>query len=343
MSKPVPFDLADPVWLAHRHYEPGDAIRFAHVPRAQRRAVPFLTDLYLGDDLHISDMPIAEALQQGNKAPLRWLFHSAFCASTLLAQAFDRPGISSALSEPVLLNDIVGLRRRGADRRAVARLTDCATGLLGRPFAGEQAVVVKPSNVLNPLAELLIAVQGGAPALFLHAPLPTFLVSVANKGLPCRLWARELAEGYLRDQFIDLGFAAADYFRMSDLQIAAVGWLAQHAHFARLGSKLGPAGLRSLDADTMLADPAAAIAAAAGHWGIALTDAEVRAIVDGPLFGQHSKSGAAYSAEARRDRYAAVRAAHADEIDTVLVWAECLADAAGLAMAAPNPLLAQSE
>ena len=45
----------------------------------------------------------------------------------MLARALDLPGVAMGLSEPVILNDVVGFRRRGAAPRDVARLADAAT------------------------------------------------------------------------------------------------------------------------------------------------------------------------------------------------------------------------
>jgi hypothetical protein len=329
------FDPADPEWLAHRHVDSADAIRFIHVPRGDRREVPFLTDAKLGDRAPVRECSIAAGLASFERPALAWIFHSAFCGSTLLAHAFDSPGAASSLSEPMLLNDVVGLRRRGAAPPAVARLADAALRLLGRPYPGEAAVVVKPSNVVNPLAELLLALQPNAPAIFLYAPLETFLLSVARKGLECRLWVRELLEGYLKENYLALGFDAADYFRQTDLQVAAIGWLAQHGHFARLAGKLGPGRLRMLDADRMLADPERALAAAASHFGLALHAAAVAA---GPVFRRNSKSGTAYSKVDRQADYAAARASHGEEIELVLEWAERVAAAAGIALDPPPAL-----
>ena len=197
-----------------------------------------------------------------------------------------------------------------------------------------------PSNVINPLAELLLALRGQARGVFLYAPLETFLISVARKGLGCRRGARELLEGQLRDGFlVELGFTPEDLFRQTDLQVAAVGWLAQHRHFAHLAAKLGPERLRSLDADRMTNRPAAAIAAVAAQFGLGLSADAVAEIAGGPAFTRHSKSGAAFTPEDRRAEYAAARAAYGDEIDKVLAWAEVVASGAGIAMEGPYPLL----
>ena len=331
--------LNDPEWLAHRLVEGTDAARFVRVPRARHGATPFLTDADLGATEIGGDVALHDCLALPGDATLGFLFHSAFCGSTMLVRALDRPGAAMGLSEPVILNDVVGMRRRGADPRAVARAADAATRLLARPFGAGEAVIVKPSNVINPLAELLLALRPQARGLFLYAPLETFLISVARKGLWCRLWVRELLEGQLRDGFIQLGFTPEDLFRQTDLQVAATGWLAQHLHFARLAEKLGPQRLRSLDADRMTARPAEAVAAAAAQFGLSLDAGAVAEIASGPAFTRHSKSGAAFTPEDRRAEYAQARAAYGDEIDKVLEWAKAVADSAGAAMEGPFPLL----
>lgn len=337
MSVP-PFDLASAEWLAHRHVESDDAFRFLHVPRGVHATVPFLTDDHLAaHSATAHDVPARQLLAALGKGPLHLLFHSAFCGSTLLVRALAQPGVAMGLSEPVVLNDVVGFRRRGAPAAAVARCADAALRLLARPFGAGEAVVVKPSNVINPLAELLLALAPQARAVFLYAPLESFLVSVVRKGLPCRLWARELVLGYLPEGVIaPLGIAPEDLLGMADLQLAAVGWLAQHRLFAALAGKLGPQRLRTLDADRMTARPVEALAAVAAHYGLALDAAAAAA---GPAFARHSKSGAAFTPTDRMREYAQARATWANEIDIVLAWAEKLAAQAGIALEAPQPLL----
>lgn len=323
-------DLADPEWYAHRFVEGEDAFRFVRLERARHAAVPFLTDEYLGELGPNFDLPAAEVLAGLGKGRLHFLFHSAFCGSTMLVRALDRAGMAMGLSEPVTLNDLVGFRLRGAEGRAVARAADAALRLLARPFGAGEAVVVKPSNVVNPLVELLLALQPDARAVFLHAPLETFLISVVRKGLHCRLWVRELLEAYLREGYVDLGFEPAEYFRMSDLQVAAVGWLAQHGRFQQLAAKLGGDRVKGLDADRMLADPERAIATVAAHYGLACDAAAIAGIVAGPAFARHSKSGSAFTPETRDAEYAAARAAHGEEIGMVIAWAGKVAETAGV-------------
>lgn len=338
------FDPANPEWLAHRLVQGKDAVRFAHVPRDAHAAMAFLTadgfTAHFGAMPPQHDVPAAALLEQFGKRPLGLLFHSAFCGSTLLTRALAEPGAAMGLSEPVILNDVVGLRRRGARPAEVARSADLALRLLARPFSAHERVVVKPSNVINPLAELLLALAPDARALFLYAPLETFLISVVRKGMPCRLWVRELMAGYLPEGMIaPLGIEPEDVFRQSDLQVAAVGWLAQHRLFGMLARRLGPGRLRTLDSETLISQPARAIAAAAEHYGIALDAPSVARIAVGPTFTRHSKSGAAFTGDQRSAEYAAARGAHGEEIDLVCAWAKHIAEQAGIAMDAPSALV----
>lgn len=336
MDLPDAFDPTDPAWLAHRHDLANDRLLYRHVPRAMHRAGPFLTDELVGERPQaMCGRSDAIARARENPAPAHFILHSAFCASTLLVRAFDVPGVAMGLSEPVLLNDVVGIHRRGERTGAeLARLLDESVTLLARRWQVGESVVIKPSNIMCGLQRPLLALRRESRAIVLHAPLRTFLVSVAHKGLWCRLWVRELLEGLLREGLVELGFAPADYFRLSDLQVAAVGWLVQHRQFATLAAHF-PARVRSLDSERLLADPDAALAAAAALFGLS----DARALKANAAFARHSKSGAAFSRDDRAAQHAAALAAHGDEIDKVHAWAHALAGTAGIELTLPLPLL----
>jgi hypothetical protein len=175
--------------------------------------------------------------------------------------------------------------------------------------------------------------------VFLYAPLETYLISVVRKGLHCRLWVRQLLEGFLREGYADFGFSPEDYFRQTDLQVAAIGWLAQHRHFTQLVRKLGEERVATLDADRMTARPAEAISAVTRHYGLACDAATVARIVAGPAFSKHSKSGAAFNAEDRQAEYEAARGAYGEEMDMVLAWALQVAESVGITLEPPGALL----
>lgn len=327
--------IRSPEWLAHRYDEQHDAFHFRAITRDVHASVPFLSDQHLGtaEPLAVSRDDVEAALVDMPRTPLHFLFHSAYCASTMLVRLFDQPGCTMGLSEPQLLNDMTGWRRRGAAVADHAKVMNAALDLLARPFPGDAATIVKPSNVFAALAPAVLALRPEARAVLLFAPLKDFLLSVARKGLWCRLWCRELLEGYLQDGMVQLGFEPRDYFRQSDLQVAAVGWLAQQAAFARLAQRLGPR-IATLDSATLTRDPVAAAAAAARHYGLG----NMR-FAGHPALGRDSKTGAAFGTGQRDADLAAAEAAYGDEIAQVLGWAEAVAATAGVKLDGAAPLV----
>lgn len=330
--------MMTPEWLAHRYDEGQDAVHFVHAPRALRRSVPFLTD----EHLEATDAPTiwkrGDALAAIRGAsPTHFIFHSAYCCSTLLAQAFDIPGVAHSLSEPQILNDMVGWRHRGGNPAEIGMVTDSALQLLARPFVEGEATVIKPSNVVNGLATAFLSIRPDARAVLLHAPLRLFLGSIARKGMWGRLWVRELLSRQLAEGMVDLGFEPRDYLLHTDLQAAAVGWLAQHRLFAEMARKW-PGRVRTLDSETLVARPGEAMAALAGLFGIALTEAQIAPVV-ADVFARDSKSGKAFASGRRAADQITAEALHTDEIEKVTTWAEAVAASAGVDMALPAPLL----
>lgn len=336
MASPRPTDaeaITDAQWIAHRYDRVSDRIMLRWTPREAHRQAAFLTDDALGEPDR-APITIARPLpaSAAPPAPLHFIFHSAFCNSTLLTRALDAQGIAMGLSEPVILNDIVGIRRRKeADPQQLGATMNDALHLLARPWGEGEAVVVKPSNIVNPIAVPMLSIRPDAQALLLYAPLPLFLNSVARKGLWCRLWARELVEGLLRDGVIQpLGLTPEELFRQSDLQIAAVGWLAQQRLFAALIERFGPSRVRSLESEQLMAEPARVLAALGAHFQLNITAAQAASLAQADAFTRHSKSGDVFSATARAETQAATAAAHGEEIDHVLNWAKVLADQMGV-------------
>lgn len=326
--------LADAEWLAHRYDPQQDVFHYRHVPRAQHRNVPFLTNECLGEEPTPVVVRSADATALAPPpAPIHFIFHSAYCASTMLLRALDVSGSAMGLSEPVILNDLVGWQRRGADPGRHGAVLDDVLRQLARPFAPGEAAVVKPSNIFNGLIMSTMSLRPQSRAVLLHSPLPEYLLSVARKGLWCRLWTRELLEGMLQDGLVDLGFEPRDFFRQSDLQVAAVGWLAQQALFGRLAHEFGPERIASLDSETLTGDPAATVAKAARHLGLPAASYEAH-----PAYRRNSKSGDDFAVGERQDDQARARQAHGDEINMVVTWADAVAKQAGVATALPYPL-----
>jgi len=336
--------VADPEWIAHRYDPEFDAVHLLHVPRDTQRDAIFLTDEYLPKGLEPLVVRRAEAGGLAPPpAPLHFIFHSAYCCSTLVARAFDRPGWAMGLKEPLILNDIVGWRRRGGQGADMASVLDDTLTLLARPYGPGEAVVVKPSNVANILAAPILTLRPDARALLLRAPLRTYLASIAKKEMDGRLWVRNLLLGLLDDNAVDLGFTGRDHLAHTDLQVAAVGWLAQQAIFQMLAERFGPGRVRTLDSETLTRDPATVMGALAAFFGLPLDAASLVDMISGPAFTRHSKFGSDFASADRAEEHRIANQTHADEIEKVAIWAEIVARGAGIELNPPAPLMTEAK
>jgi hypothetical protein len=334
--------LSDPAWIVHRYDLAGDAFVMRRFPREDHRLVPFLTDEYLGPPPPEPDWatPI-QAGALGRPGPIHFILHSAFCNSTLLTRALDHPGLAMGLSEPVVLNDFVGLRRRGEIAMpAFGQRCDAALSLLSRPWENGEAVVVKPSCIVNPLAGGLLGLRPEAKAIVMHTRLELFLGSVARKGLWARLWARELAEGFFRDGILaPLGMEPSDLPRLTDLQAAAASWLGQQVVFADLAKRYGPERIRGLEAEQLYPDPAPVLRQVADHFGLSRDTGLRDALARAAALRRHSKTGAEFDMAARRGEQELATAAHREEIEAVSEWGRQCAARAGVPLDLPYPIL----
>lgn len=327
-----------PEWLAHR-YDPGhDAVHFIPVERALRRKAAFLTDEELGQTAPPIVLHRRDAARLIVPGRLNFIFHSAYCCSTLLANAYDRPGTAFSLKEPMLLNDLVGWRHRGGEPQKIGAALADALGLMTRPLTPGEIGVAKPSNVVNGLARAMLAIRKDAGVILLHAPLDQYLRSIVQKGLWGRLWVRDLLAKMLKDGLVDLGFEAQDYFLQSDLQVAAVGWLAQHQLFTRM-TETWPDRVRTLDSTVLLARPLEALAATDRLFGLK-DDTAARQMIVETIFSRHSKFGTSFDARQRDVEQRQAAEVHAEELEKVAIWAATVAERVGLSLQLPQPLLA---
>lgn len=325
-------------WLAHRFDPNHNAFQFVSVDRVRRQSVPFLTDEHIGSAAEplVIARPNVSAIIDMHR-PLHYIFHSAYCCSTLLVNALDQPGSASGLKEPVVLNDLVGWRHRGGDPSTIGEVLTTTLGLLARPFESTEAVIVKPSNAVNGLAAAMMTLRPNAHAILLYAPLKTFLTSIARKGMWGRLWVRELLSLQLKDGLVDLGFAPPDYLRHTDLQAAAVGWLAQQKLFSQMAARW-PSRVRTLCSEDLTASPVTVVEACAEFYGLASNPESYRHNIE-QAFSRDAKDGTAFIAGQREIAQRTGEALHADEIDKVTIWAEAVAATANVPLSLSNRLL----
>lgn len=327
--------LADPQWIPTHLGPDKRQVQFAWIPRDSHAKLSFLADEYLREIAPPSVWLGTDKVESAVcAAPAHYVFHSAFCCSTLIASALDLPGVAMGLKEPQILNELAAVHRAHA---LPGELLSSVTGLLARPFGPGESVIVKPSNEANILAEPLLRQDGRARAILLYSPLPKFLRSIARKGMWGRIWSRRLHALLRRDPGPDFGFSDAELFQQTDLQIAATAWLLHHHQFAALASQF-PAQVRMLDSDTFLANREKILALIGDHFGLKLDGAGWARVAQGDVFKKHSKEIGRDFAPGKDKQADLLPSFIEEEIAMVCTWAQSLATHVGLSLEPPLPL-----
>lgn len=328
MNSPDARELAlNPEWIPHAFEECAN-LDFVLVPRASRNNLVFLTDGQMRGAYPKAKAPVTAVKNEASvlkDSPLHFLFHTSFCCSTLLAKALEKKGTSASLSEPNVLVNLA--EQMIAARTGTEERLELALQLLGRPFEPGEAIVVKPSSFANRLVEPALRLRPRSRGVLLYSDARTFLASVVRRGLLGRINARKLYVNLRSWSALDFGFSEDEIFEQTDLQIAALAWLMQMAHFDRLAATFGPGRLIVLDAAELLASPVTQLERVQSFFGLGFRTEEVEAIVSGPVFSSHSKDrGRPYGQKAREDEHEALLEAHSNELGMVLKWLNAVAD-----------------
>jgi hypothetical protein len=316
----------DGEWLPHSFDQSGSAITFVQVPLEQRRSLPFLGAHELGAGFNKRSIAVAqvqEELSDAKFVPVHFIFHTAFCGSTLLVNALNGLDGTIGLREPAILANLLSRRERSPDRSEDARLR-MVVRLLSRSSPGTEAVVVKAPCVATPLLPHVLAAEPRSQALLLYGSLRDFLLFVAKRGARGRTWARQVYTSCLRNIPLRFRFSATEILEQTDLQIAGLGWLMRRYYFDSAASSFGATRSRLLAFDDLLKAPHAVLTSASEFLGLLTSPGAMRKVVAGPVFKTHSKENRPFDSAKRSDEIRQLREAHWEEVDLVARWVQAV-------------------
>lgn len=315
-------DLADPRWFP-ADYDAGSArFRFVRVELSDLGDAPFLDRRLPIDWAHGIDVAVGDLPARGD-VPASFLFHTAFCGSTLLARALHAPPHAVSLKEPLALHAL-------AMARLKARTTEESDGvfaalprylaLVSRPWAEGGRVLVKPANQANGLMDSILSAQPQARAVLLYSGLRGFMISCFKKLPDSEQRIRWMAQALLRDTQLSrrLGVDPGGAFNL--VESCALAWYAQMERYALALDADTDDRLRTLDFDEVLAAPSDRVRDCARWLQLAQDGLDERVP---RVFSRHSKGNSpAYDSDERDRENARVLDAFGETIDRAVAWAE---------------------
>lgn len=326
MAEDLSAILQSPEWFPFRLTESGD-VTFIRLSRSERLLATFLHENNINPGaprvtLSLAAIDEACSLPQAN---LHFLFHTAFCCSTLMVHALDSLDNVIGFSEPQILNDL-GTRAIGGqlDQGLLIRVLSlfCLKG------HGTDHCVIKPTNELNFLIPALMKASPQSRALLLSSDLDDFLYSIARKGLPGRAWVRGQYCAVRRRTGLTLGFSESEISEHTDMQVAALFWLQNRALF-QAATRGGCDRFASLGRDDISLDLENSVSRTAQFFNISISPEELCRV---RTQGQRDikRVGSRYDPTERQRQRSALQEFLGAEIDLVQRWASGVADHAGI-------------
>ncbi|MDQ3495212.1 MAG: hypothetical protein M3485_06785 [Pseudomonadota bacterium] len=251
-----------------------------------------------------------------------FLFHTAFCGSTLLARSLHAPLGTVALKEPAALLSLAHADLNGKMRMTPdARVLQVALSLLARPWVREGQVMIKPTNQVNRLLPILVRASG-RPALLLYSSLEEFLISCFKKLPEAEEQLRWMARFLLPDTRLAARLGLDRTYSPNFVEACVLTWYAQMERYAFVLDNDPDDRLRSLDMHSMLAQPVEAVHASALWLGLeaSLVDLSRRVL---ETFSRDSKRvNRSFGTAEREHEKAIVRQHFGPLIRKSLGWAE---------------------
>jgi hypothetical protein len=250
-----------------------------------------------------------------------FIFHTAFCGSTLMAQALEALFRCLPLREPEALGNVqYYLQLPEVTREQKQAWFERVLRLLSRRYEADQGVVVKANDFANPVMIEILKWNRSVPLLFMYTPLREFVAGCVK--IQSR---REWIHG--RYQSIKSG--AQTLLNMAEMaepapeaygEMAAIYWSYNIAWLLKARA-YDSTHLRTLDFNHMLERPLEAVQACGQLLGLQpLADVDVTAEME-KLFGVYSKNNTFnYSPQQRSqdiERILAENKTHLDAAETL--------------------------
>ncbi len=336
--------LADPAWYPEQIDLKRRVLRFCPMNLQTYGQSAFLDHRIIRGAGHAFELPLDTAVAIGRTITYRrghFVFHSAFCCSTLLSRYLERVDRLLVLREPHSLYEAGSILRfygtplefpfSREDWRPLFRFI---SALLTRTFSSSQISAIKPTDGCSNLMAELMATHPDHLAVLVFVGLERFLASVLRTN-ERREWARIRVRELLLDRRGDPWTRNMEPSSMEDWRAATLVWLLHMDSFRKLLAAY-PCRVRCVNGQMAVERPRETLKAICTHFGTKISLEQVTSIVDTVSCSGHAKAPATcFDGQSRDLTYAKFRREHAPEIASALRWADQVSN--GWASTAPVP------
>jgi hypothetical protein len=304
---------------------PSQNVRFVEMSAETYRTSTFLDSRLrvsrFGSEL-VSLGEITRAATDFPLGPINYIFHGAFCCSTLLARYLEAMPECFVLKEPYILSQFA--YRVAEDDYC----QDCdflpglraIVWLLGRTFHPGQRVVIKLCDVCNLLSNALLELSSPANSAFVIASLTEFILSSFNSSERVGWIASRLRYSKRYPVPVKIPAAVLADSMQSPTRRAAALWLMNRLHAIWLQASC-PGRIRLWSAAQISETPSDVLTSIFAHLGIASQQETLDEALAGTAGHSHAKDiRRPFSRESRRRQLADLDAEHGAEAQAAAEW-----------------------
>ena len=261
-------------------------------------------------------------------ARICFIFHNAYCRSTLLANALAQRPHSLVLREPVSLLQV-------AQGSVPETRLPLLLSLLGRRNQADDTVFVKASSACNVIAPAMLAVASSARALFVYSGLRPFILAVLRDPTRAQTMRNTMASGsHGPADAAKLGAWWPEHDQINptlmqdDAQLAAWVWIGRLRALGRLDQCVGPNRIAAIDGNSIAEAPLDALRFVSDTLGAPIEPSVIAEIANSSVWQQDAKAPSqSYDPSVRATELNALACRHETSLNHALDWARSVMNA----------------
>ena len=320
-------------YLAYKFNFNTENVEFLPIKAGEIRQVSALKLEYIDPGRQLIPVPLTELVSLANSPnqsllenPPRFIFHTAFCASTFLSRSLDVDGVSVGLREPQILLDAANAKRLQWQSKTTqlnySHMPKLALMLLRKHAKAPEKLIIKPINSVNNIIPELLQITGSGKSLLMYTDAENFLLSTLRKGEGGKHVIRAMFD-LLRCDFQHLdNLSLSAMLHMTDLNIILTLWRLQIVQAEMALQQFSPRNvLASLYGEKLIHKPLETLEAANQFLDLGISAEQIRHIVESDSrFNDAKNAGERFSLQKRDDTYQKLKDFYGADLDNVLNW-----------------------
>lgn len=321
--------VSDPCWQPCALDIGKGKIQFAYVDKETVERETFLDSrffsVFKGRFILVDLHELIQAVEEIQLAPpAGFIFHTAFCGSTLIAKNVAAKDDINSILEPNILLDLALIKRKNRDFYLSSTwepLLKTIVLLLARPYIHGGKSFIKPTNSVNNLIKDLMELFPETNFLLLYSGLKEFMVSNIKKSFDYTEFCQILISTMMNDNDFVAKNKLDNFAEFPSLNLAATAWIIQLEEYQVILNECKSERIGTLNFRDYLRDVDRGLKSCYEFLDIETTN--FQSIIAGTQANKHSKSTKhEYNREVKAGEDSKIVSEHGEEIDRALSWAD---------------------